>query len=463
MSKVIPRWSKVMEREGNDQMRLVFVDLGDLVPQDHLLRKVKRAVDFGFIYDKVEHLYAENGRPGVDPVVLFKMLVVGYLYGIPSERRLEEEITLNIAYRWFLGLELDQRVPDHSTLSQNRRRRFAGTTVFSDIFDGIVEQCIKAGLVTGETVVTDSTHIKANASRERAQTVVVSKTPTEYLLELEEEARKLEEQQRKGRRGGKRGKPPGPQDGSRMVQVSTTDPDAGMLSRPGKPGGFHYLGHVTLDTSHGIILDAFATPGNVNDHEPYIARLKRIKERFPLQLREAAADKGYDYAQVHKGLEGLGLTGYIPRYERRAGSGERFAVQAFTYDPKADQYHCPAGASLRLTHVDSRKLYKVYAARTADCKTCRLRDRCISASVRFRRLFRPIYQDALDRAEARTHDERYRQLQRLRRTWCEGTFATMKDRHGLRRAMRRGLEKVSEQVLLTAAAMNIKRLALAMA
>jgi transposase len=452
-----------MEREGSDQMRLVFMGLGDLVPQDHLLRKIKKVVDFRFIYEKVEHLYAENGRPGVDPVVLFKMLLVGYLYGIPSERKLEEEVTLNIAYRWFLGLELDQRVPDHSTLSQNRRRRFAGTTVFSDIFDGIVEQCIKAGLVTGEALVTDSTHIKANASLERVHKAVVSQTPSEYLLELEEEARKLDEEQRKGRRGQKRGKPPTPKDDGHVVQKSSTDPDAGMLHRPGKPRGFHYLGHVTLDAAHGIILDTFVTPGNVNDHEPYISRLRRIRQRFSLQLRDVAADKGYDFAEVHKGLEDLGLTGYIPHYDRRAGEGTRFSTQAFEYDTQADAYRCPAGSTLRFTHVQTYGILKIYAASVRDCRPCPLREQCIPASQRYRRVKRPIYQDAVDRATERTHLERYYQLQRLRRIWCEGTFATMKDRHCLRRAMRRGIEKVAEQVLLTAAAMNIKRMALAVA
>ena len=144
----------MLNRNENRQMKMCVVTLEKLMPQEHFLRDLDRCVDFSFIYEKVEALYSNTGRPSVDPVMLVKMLLIGYLYGIESERRLEQEIRVNIAYRWFLGIELDEPVPDHSTISQLRRRKFSGTTVFQDIFDEIVRKCIEAGLVTGKLLLT---------------------------------------------------------------------------------------------------------------------------------------------------------------------------------------------------------------------------------------------------------------------------------------------------------------------
>ena len=155
----------MMTRTDNKQITFHLVTIEDLVPENHFLRKLNRLVDFSFIYDETAQLYCQNnGRPCVDPVVLVKYLLIGFLFGIESERRMEQEIQVNMAYRWFLGLDMDERVPDHSTISQNRRRRFNGTGLFRRLFEGIVFQCIEKGLVDGRTILTDSTHVKANAS-----------------------------------------------------------------------------------------------------------------------------------------------------------------------------------------------------------------------------------------------------------------------------------------------------------
>lgn len=194
----------MMTRVSNTQTRMFLLDWEELIPEDHLLRKIDEAIDFDFIYDKVKHLYSPIGRPSIDPVVLFKMLLVGYLYGIPSERRLEEEVKLNLAYRWFVGLQLDDPVPDHSTFSQNRRRRFKDASVFEDIFKHVIRLCIEKGLVTGELVVTDSTHVKANVAAGKNESTVwePSHTPSEYLEALDAEAERVEAELNQ-RRGGK--------------------------------------------------------------------------------------------------------------------------------------------------------------------------------------------------------------------------------------------------------------------
>jgi transposase len=197
----------MMGKQEDKQNRFVYINIDEFVPKQHLLRKIEEIVDFSFIYEKVEHLYSSVGRKSIDPVVLLKMLLIGYLYNIESERRLEEEVKYNLAYRWFLGMDMEDPVPDHSTFSQNRRRRFGDSTVFQDMFDYIVRRCIESGLVTGEVMVTDSTHIKAYASSGRTEIVTVTKTPSEYIQGLHEEAQKIEEKLEEKRQGkSKRGK-----------------------------------------------------------------------------------------------------------------------------------------------------------------------------------------------------------------------------------------------------------------
>lgn len=456
----------MVDEQEQAQPRLLYINLDDYIPEDHLLRRIKENVSFKFIRDKVRHLYSDKGRRSIDPIRLVKMWLIGYLYGISSERRLEEEIRLNLAYRWFLDLQLDERIPDHSTLSRNRNERFAGTTLFEDIFGEIIEQCKAAGVVQGEAVVTDSTHIRANANESKKETVTVTKTPREYWAELQAEAEAIDTANREAKGGGeRRGLKPEPEPPQVRERVQyTTDPEAGSLSRPGKPHGPHYLAHMTIEPTHGIILDADVTPANVNDHEPYVDCVRRAKERCDT-IREAAADAGYDFAEVHRGLSDLGVTSYIPDVERRSGSesGKRFTVRDFVYDKNTDSFVCPAGKRLAFTHIETYRLKRIYAAKTADCRACPMREQCMSPSSRYRRLKRPFLQDYVDQAHERAKSRRYRELQRKRSIWCEGTFAALKARHCMRRAIRRGLEKMREQVLMAATALNILRMVRAIA
>lgn len=175
-----------MLRENNStQSKLELVYIDNLVPQDHPLRLIDKYIDFSFITELVKDLYTlDNGRPAIDPIILFKMIFIGYMFGIRSERRLVKEIEVNIAYRWFLGLSLTDKVPDHSTISQNRRRRFKNSTIFQDIFDKIVEQAISHNMVSGKVLYTDSTHLKANANKNKVTKEEVTKSVKEYIEEL---------------------------------------------------------------------------------------------------------------------------------------------------------------------------------------------------------------------------------------------------------------------------------------
>lgn len=269
----------MMTRTENKQIKFHMITIENLVPENHFLRKLDRLVDFSFIYGETRDCYCQNnGRPGIDPVALVKYLLIGFLYGIASERRIEQEIQVNMAYRWFLGLDLDERVPDHSTISQNRRRRFQGENVFRRVFEGILRQCIEKGLVKEELILTDSTHVKANASFKKNIQVLVERETNGYMKRLDfyeaQERSRLESSgaikpQRAGRVKKEKAK----------VQrtVITTDPDAGMLHRPGKPKGMHYLSHQSVDVAHGIVVDVgmrLYTPGATGG-ATYKVELKR--------------------------------------------------------------------------------------------------------------------------------------------------------------------------------------------
>lgn len=227
---------QMMDRQGVAQVSIMMVDLDDFVPQNHLLRMIKRAIDFEFVYEKVKGLYKPGGRPSYDPVILLKMWLIGYLYNISSERQLEQEVNLNLAYRWFLGIPLHKRIPDHSTLSENWSGRFQAGEVFRELFDEVVERCKEGGLIQGEAIVTDSTHVKANASYDRREVVVVSKTPREYMKQLKEEADRLN-QEKRGERGGQKRGPKAKDEPKEKTEIkSLTDPDAGMMGSRANQG-----------------------------------------------------------------------------------------------------------------------------------------------------------------------------------------------------------------------------------
>jgi len=217
----------MMDREKGAQQKLLCVTMESLMPERHFLRDLDRLVDFSLVYDKVESLYSHTGRRSVDPVVIVKMMLLGYLYGIDSERRLEQEVQVNIAFRWFLRIDLDEPVPDHSTFSQLRRRKFNETTLFEDIFTEVVRLCINHGLITGKLLLTDSTHVRANARNDLYETVTVTEEPTDYIKRLNEKA------VQEGLLSEDYAERMTPE--TREIKRSTTDPESGCMNRPGKP------------------------------------------------------------------------------------------------------------------------------------------------------------------------------------------------------------------------------------
>jgi len=447
----------MLRKPSPQQTALEMVSLDGLVPKDHLLRKIEAVIDFSFIRDRVAGLYCpDNGRPALDPVVMFKALFVGYLFGVRSERQLVREIEVNVAYRWFLGLKLTDPVFDASTLSQNRRRRYQDTSVAQDIFDAIVEQAIAKGLVEGTVLYTDSTHLKANANKKRFDLAVVAKSRSDYWDALD--AAIEEDREAHGKKPLK-DKPHAPVE--KETKVSRTDPDAGYMVRDGKPKGFFYLDHRTVDGRLGIITDTHATPANVHDSIVYLGRLDRQRERFGFHVGAVGLDAGYATSGIAKGLEDrgvLGVIGYRRPTPPRAGM---MANKVFHYEAEADGYRCPQGQLLAYATTD-RTGYRHYKSNPAICRICPLLASCTASRNATRLITRHVWADVRERTDAHRLTPWGKRIYKRRQETVERSFADAKQLHGHRYARFRGLVAVARQCLLAAAAQNIKKIALAL-
>lgn len=304
------------------QIQMVILDIDSMIPEDHLLRQIKNCVNFDFIYEKAAPYYSRIGRKSIDPVILIKMLLIGYLYGIKSERRLEEEVSLNLAYRWFCGIDFTQRAPDHSTFSQNRRRRFQDASIFREIFNEIVLKCIRLGIVSGETGVADGSFLPSNVSWDSRYEAVetVNRSTVKYMAELEEELASMPGYRK-----------PENEETQKESLKSRTDPECGYIHQARKRG-LGYLTEMTVDTSHGIITGVDCYPANQRESDMI---LKHLKEQ-PCEYQEICLDAGYDIGAVHRGLELLGINGYTATREYQNNAIKK----GFRYEEEKDRFVC---------------------------------------------------------------------------------------------------------------------------
>jgi transposase len=436
------------------QQELEMVSIEWLVPEKHLLRQVDRTVDFSFIRDRVKHLYCEdNGRPALDPVVLFKLLLLGYVYGVRSERQLMREVEVNVAYRWFLGLKLRDKVPDASTLSQNRRRRFTESTIYQEIFDEIVLLAVQKGLASGAVLYTDSTHLKANANKNRFDLAEVQVKPQEYLAALDAAI---------GEDRAAHGKAPlkarVAEAETKEIKVSRTDKDSGYMVRDGKPKGFFYLDHRTVDGRHAIITDTHVTPANVHDSVPYLGRLDRQRERFGFNVRAVGVDAGYAAAAITQGLEERNIYGVIG-YRTPTHRDGYFYKRDYRYDEELDVYLCPNGQLLSY-RTTNREGYRQYHSDPDKCRNCPLRQKCTQSSNSTKVVTRHVWEASRERIDQHRLHRVGKRIYKRRKETVERSFADAKQLHGHRYARMRGLTRVQQQCLLAATAQNIKKMAL---
>ncbi len=444
----------MLREHDNKQVGLEFVSIEELVPQDHLLRKIDRVIDFDFIREKVKDLYcADNGRPAVDPVVLFKMLFLGYLFGIRSERQLIREIQVNVAYRWFVGFGLTDKIPDASTFSQNRRRRFTQSSIYQEIFDEIVLQAMRKKLVNGRVLYTDSTHLKASANKNKFKKKQVVKATRSYLAELEEAITADRKAHGKKPLKDKEEKPE-----TREVKSSPVDPDSGYMVREGKPKGFFYLDHRTTCGKHNLITDTHVTAANVHDSIPYLERLDRQRQRFEFETEAVGLDAGYMSAPICKGLEDREIYGVIG-YRRPTHIKGRLYKREYIYDPKEDGYRCPNGQLLNY-HTTNREGYREYRSDPKICQQCPLLGQCTSNAQYVKTVTRHVWEDSREKVDSHRKTKAGKALYKRRKETIERSFADAKQLHGHRYIRMRGLLRAQEQCLLSAACQNIKKMAL---
>ena len=422
-----------------------YFRLEEQIPTDHLLRMIDGHVDFSFVREQLKDFYSPTGRPSIDPEVLLRLLLVGYLYGITSERRLMDEVRMHLAYRWFTRLGFDQEIPDHSTFSKNRHGRFRQSGVFRKVFEEIVRCCLEAGLVEGRNLAVDGTLVGANASqqsrvpRERlVEAAKLSRTVQEYLTELElqnpvpdsERSTKLQE------------------------KVSATDPDATWAVKSG-PATLGYYDNYLVDTTSRVILSVDATPALFSQETLAARRMVEHIGQFGIQPQNLAADKAYGSGKFLAWLLERNIQPHIPVIDRRHQTKGHFTAEHFRYEPKENAYYCPEGKTLRFRGRSLGSRGNLYCSTKEQCRECPQKKLC--APGLSRRLFvhweEPVRQTV--RALASTPD--YKRSQRARYK-VEALFAELKQQIKLRKVRLRRLWNVAEQFYLAATAQNLKRL-----
>jgi transposase len=434
------------------QQKYEFITIEQLVPEDHLLRQIDKYIDFTFITDITKDLYCKNnGRPCIDPIILFKMLFIGYLYGIRSERQLVKDIEVNVAYRWFLGYSLTDKIAHHSTISQNRRRKYRDANIAEQIFDEIVRQAISHNLVSGKVLYTDSTHIKANANKRNLESKEYLKEPKSYLEELDEAVTKEREKHGKKPLKKKEHKPE-----IKEKKVSTTDPDSGYMFRDRKPKGFFYLDHRTVDIKYNIITDVTVTAGNVNDVDPYLNILDKQIEKFDFETKYVGLDAGYYTNYICKELAHRDIQGAIA-YRLGPHIKYKYTKNKFNYISEKDIYTCPAGQVLNY-RTTTRIGYSEYVCSKEICQNCSLKQKCLSEKASFRTIRRHVWEHHKEDVREFMKTEKGKGIYKKRKETVERSFADGKNLHGLRYCHMRGKKNVEEQCLLTAAVQNMKKI-----
>jgi transposase len=437
----------MMGRQSADQRRF-FYDfcLEDHVPADHLLRRIDGLLDLGEVRETLKPHYSHMGRPSVDPELMIRMLIVGYCFGVRSERRLCEEVYFNLAYRWFCRLGLEDRVPDHTTFSLNRHGRFRASDAFRLVFESVLQRCVAAGLVGGEGFAIDASVMEADASRyhgvapdeiDWTDPALNSRAVREYLAGLDPE--------------------PDPARKTPKV-ISLSDPCSAWTAKANKRVQFGYGLNYLIDNAHAIIVDVEATPARGYDEVAATrTMIERSDERFGLKPERLAADTAYGTGRMLDWLIRQDIEPHIPVWNMSRRKDGTFSRGDFAYDAEANLYRCPGGKTLKTTgRVHDGKTI-LYRASKVDCDRCPLKQRCCpKASVR--KVPRDINEAARDHARSLVDTEPYEQSRRERKK-VEMLFAHLKRHLGFERLRLRGLSGAQDEFLLVATVQNLRRLA----
>jgi transposase len=482
----------VMGAKERNFSALSDLSLEELVPKDNFYRRLQATLDLSFVRDLVRDLYATLGRPSVDPVVFFKLQLVLFFEDLRSERQLMEVVADRLSIRWYLGYDLNEPLPDHSSLTYIRQRY--GLEVFRRFFEEIVERCVEAGLVWGEELFFDSTKVKANADVDSLRSRSIAQNHLKKLFEEtgDPEKKKIEDPaapqlnpdapaadalptagdeglkkdnaQKKSKdwitREGRQDRTfsSGPRERTADRLVSTTDPDATPMRLSEGETKLGYQAHYVVDGGKGrVILNVLVTPSEVSENRPMLDLLWRSAFRWQLWPDHVTGDAKYGTRENVAALEKAGIRAYvaIPNFDFRDTG--LFGAGHFRYDPEKDVYVCPADRHLHRHARTSGSRGTRYRAKAQACNACELKKRCTD-SENGRTIYRRPDEEYYERVRTYRGTHFYEKALRKRRVWVEPLFAEAKDWHGMRRFRLRRLKKVNIEALLIASGQNVKRL-----
>jgi len=436
-------------------------NLDEVVPAEHLVRRIDAILDLDWVHKELAPYYSHTGRPSIDPVLMIRMLIVGYVFAIRSERRLCAEVQVNLAYRWYCRLSVEDKIPDHSVFSRARHERFRESNALRRVFERVVGLCIAAGLVGGEAFSIDASLIKADVDKKKrspGDQPIEWPTPEEASHAVREYLAALDAARHNAEGGGgDGGGSSNSGDGKPPKEISLTDPQAAWVARKGVDPFFAYDANYLIDNRFGIILDADGTRANRTDEIAITeTMLARVEHRFDLKPERLAGDTAYGAAKLLKWLWDRGITPHVPVWDKSARPDGKFSRADFIFDKERNVYICPAGAELTHSGVIDQGRSLPYRASTNDCSICKLKPRCTTAVAR--KVSRDIDEDVREHVRALANTEAF-QLSCRERKKVEVRFAHMKHILKLDRLRLRGLSGAKDEVLLTATAQNLRRLA----
>lgn len=436
-------------KDSNERNQMTFISLEDLVPENHLVRKLDAAIDFSFIYEIVKDLYKPYGRESIDPVVLVKITFIQYVFGIPSMRKTIEEIEVNFAYRWFLGYGINESIPHFSTFGKNYVRRFKDSDTFEQIFKHILAEAYQCGFIKDEQIFIDGSHIKANANSHKYQDREIEKAARVYEEELQEEIEKD-----RNIHGKKPLKESEKEPETIHQKQSTTDPESGYFHKGEHKQVFAYATNTCCD-KNGFVLDFEVTPGNIHDSVSFWELYQRLKENEGHKYY--VMDAGYKIPAIANRLLKDGKIPVMP-YKRPMTKTGFFKKQEFVYDEYFDCYLCPNNQILKYT-TTNRDGYQEYKSDKNICKDCPYRKQCTESKNHTKTVTRHVWESAMEKVEDIRHTTGIKEIYQKRKETIERVFADAKEKHGMRYTQYRGLAKVKMELTLLFSCMNLKKMA----
>ena len=446
----------MMGQRGGNQERLFYsFSLEDHIPSDHLLRGIDRFLDLSDLRKHLAEHYSNTGRPSIDPELMIRMLVIGYCFGIRSERRLCEEVHLNLAYRWFCRLGLEDKIPDHSTFSKNRHGRFRESDTFRHVFESVLRRCMIEGLVEGEGFAIDASVVRADANRARG-------VPGAEAMQWKSgngSARAVREYVAALEAANPTEIPP--------KSVSLTDPGARYTAAPGGPAFYAYSTNYLVDLKAGIIVDVEATPALRTDEvNSTRTMIDRVEERFDMKPTRLVGDTAYGAAEILGWMvDEKAIEPHVPVWDKTQRKDATLSSTEFQWNEQADEYRCPQGHALRnqwrafqnpRTHVTKADTI-IYRSSQSDCATCTMKSRCCP-NTPTRKITRSVHESARDVARAIAKTVEYKQSRKDRKK-VEMLFAHLKRILKLDRLRLRGLSGAKDEFLMAATVQNLRRMA----